>query len=56
VGMRGSFPRIRGWVVKLTATSSAEVKNTWSYNSTPPKAFMLWCSVKKSQEQIDLYF
>jgi hypothetical protein len=28
--------------------SSAEVKNAWSYTSTPLYAFMTWCSVKKS--------
>jgi hypothetical protein len=28
--------------------SSAEVKNTWSYTSTPQYAFMAWCSVKES--------
>jgi hypothetical protein len=28
--------------------SSAEVKNSWSYASTPQYAFMAWCSVKKS--------
>jgi hypothetical protein len=27
---------------------SAEVKNVWSYNSTPQYVFMAWCSVKKS--------
>jgi hypothetical protein len=26
--------------------SSAEVKNVWSYNSTPPFFFMEWCVVK----------
>jgi hypothetical protein len=26
--------------------SSAEVKNAWSYTSTPPYAFMAWCLVK----------
>jgi hypothetical protein len=35
--------------------SSAEVKNAWSYTSTPQYAFMAWCSVKKSQEQLYLY-
>jgi hypothetical protein len=25
---------------------SAEVKNVWSYTSTPPYAFMVWCLVK----------
>jgi hypothetical protein len=27
-------------------SSSAEVKNAWSYNSTPQYAFMAWCLVK----------
>jgi hypothetical protein len=27
--------------------SSAEVKNAWSYTSTPQYAFKAWCSVKK---------
>jgi hypothetical protein len=31
--------------------SSAEVKNAWSYTSTPQYAFMAWCSVK-AQEQL----
>jgi hypothetical protein len=35
--------------------SSAEVKNAWSYNSTPQYAFMAWCSVK-AQGQLYLYF
>jgi len=26
--------------------SSAEVKNMWSYISTPQYSFMAWCSVK----------
>jgi hypothetical protein len=29
--------------------SSAEVKNSWSYISTPQYAFMVWCWVKKSR-------
>jgi hypothetical protein len=29
-----------------TAPSSAEIKNAWSYTSTPQYAFMAWCSVK----------
>jgi len=28
--------------------SSADVKNVWSYTSTPQYAFMVWCSIKKS--------
>jgi hypothetical protein len=27
--------------------SSAEVKNAWSYTSTPQYGFMAWCLVKK---------
>jgi hypothetical protein len=34
--------------------SSAEVKNAWSYTSTPPSAFMSWCWVK-AQGQLYLY-
>jgi hypothetical protein len=26
--------------------SSAKVKNAWSYTSTPPYIFMVWCLVK----------
>jgi hypothetical protein len=33
--------------------SSAEVKNEWSYTSTPQYTFMAWCSVKA---QGQLYF
>jgi len=29
-----------------TALSSAEVKNAWSYASTPPHVFMAWCLIK----------
>jgi hypothetical protein len=33
--------------------SGAEVKNEWSYTSTPQYAFMAWCPVKKkAQEQL----
>jgi hypothetical protein len=35
--------------------SNAEVKNVWSYNSTPQYAFMAWCSVK-AHGQVYLYF
>jgi hypothetical protein len=33
-------------------SSSAKVKNEWSYTSTPPYAFMAWCSV---EAQVQLY-
>jgi hypothetical protein len=35
--------------------SSAEVKNTWSYTSTPPYVFMAWCLVKY-RDNFTLYF
>jgi hypothetical protein len=44
-----SFPggKVAGaWIWPLTP-SSAEVKNAWSYTSTPQYAFMAWCSLKK---------
>jgi hypothetical protein len=28
--------------------SSAEIKNAWSYTSTPQYAFMAWCSIKST--------
>jgi hypothetical protein len=34
--------------------SSADVKNAWSYTSTPQYAFMAWRSVE-AQEQLYLY-
>jgi hypothetical protein len=30
--------------------SSAEVKNAWSYTSTPQHTFMAWCSFKKKRK------
>jgi hypothetical protein len=35
-----------GREVDHSPPSSAEVKNAWSYISTPQYAFMAWCSVK----------
>jgi hypothetical protein len=35
--------------------SSAEVKNAWSYTSTPQYAFMAWCSAK-AQELLNRCF
>jgi hypothetical protein len=43
VGTRGSFP---GGEADHLPPSSAEVKNAWSYTSTPQYAFMAWCSLK----------
>jgi hypothetical protein len=36
--------------------SSAEVKNAWSYTSTPQYAFMTWCLVKHRDNFTLLYF
>jgi hypothetical protein len=35
--------------------SNSEIKNAWSYSSTPQNVFMAWCSVKKVQGQLYLY-
>jgi hypothetical protein len=34
--------------------SSAEVKNAWSYTSTPPYTFMAWCSVTAQGQLLTL--
>jgi hypothetical protein len=45
-----SYPRVtRGSFTGGKAAGAwSEVKNAWSYNSTPQYAFMAWCLVKKS--------
>jgi len=45
MGTRGSFPRVKGpgREADHSAPSSAEVKNAWSYTSTPPHVFKAWC-------------
>jgi hypothetical protein len=43
MGTRGSFP---GGKAYHSPPSSAEVKNAWSYTSTPQYIFMTWCLVK----------
>jgi hypothetical protein len=47
-GYKGYFPGVRrpGRDADHSSTSSAEVKNAWSYTSTPQYAFIAWCSVK----------
>jgi hypothetical protein len=48
VGTRGSFPGVKwpGREVEDSPPSSAEVKNAWSYTSTPLYAFMAWWLVE----------
>jgi hypothetical protein len=48
MGTRGSFPGgKRPWrEADYSPPSSAEVKNAWSYTSTPQYVFMAWCLVK----------
>jgi hypothetical protein len=48
VGTRGSFPggKRPGREADHSPPSSAEVKNAWSYTSTPQYVFMAWCLVK----------
>jgi hypothetical protein len=43
MGTRGSFP---GGKADYSPPPSAEVKNAWSYTSTPQYVFMAWCLVK----------
>jgi hypothetical protein len=49
MGTRGSFLGVKRprREADHSPPSSAEVKNAWSYTSTPQYAFMAWCSVKK---------
>jgi hypothetical protein len=50
MGTRGSFPRGKAagaWSWPLP--SSVEVKNAWSYTSTPQYFFMAWCIVKHKE-------
>jgi hypothetical protein len=47
-GTRGSFPGVK-WPEREadhSPPSNTEVKNAWSYTSTPQYASMAWCSVK----------
>jgi hypothetical protein len=49
MGIGGSFPGIKlggGREADHSTPSSAEVKNEWSYTSTPKYVFMAWCLVK----------
>jgi hypothetical protein len=45
---RGSFPGVKrpGREADHSPPSSAEVKNAWSYTSTPQFVFIAWCLVK----------
>jgi hypothetical protein len=56
MGTRGSFPGLKRprREADHSPPYSAEVKNEWSYTSTPQYAFMAWCSVK-AQGQLYLY-
>jgi hypothetical protein len=51
-GTSGSFPggKAAGHEADHSPPSSAEVKNAWSYTSTPQYVFMAWC-----QGQLYLY-
>jgi hypothetical protein len=48
MGTSGSFPGVKaaGREADHSPQSSAEVKNAWSYTSTPLYVFMAWCLVK----------
>jgi hypothetical protein len=44
-----------GYEPDHTPPSSAEVKNEWSYTSTPQYVFMAWCLVKHTDNFTLLY-
>jgi hypothetical protein len=48
-GYRGFPPREKrlGREANNSTPSSAEVKNAWSYTSTHPYGFMVWCLIKR---------
>jgi len=50
MGNRGSFPggNAAGREADQSSPSSAEVKNAWSYTSSPHYASMAWCLIKRS--------
>jgi len=45
-GAPSSGVKLPGHEVDDSLPSSAEVKNVWSYTSTPPYVFTAWCLVK----------
>jgi hypothetical protein len=48
MGTKGSFPegKAAGREADHSPPSRAEVKNAWSYTSTPQNVFMAWCLAK----------
>jgi hypothetical protein len=48
MGTSGSFTGVKqpGCEADHPSLSSDDVKNAWSYTSTPPFIFMMWCLVK----------
>jgi hypothetical protein len=48
MGTRGSFRGVKrpGREADHSPPSSAEVRNAWSYTSSPQYVFMAWCLVK----------
>jgi hypothetical protein len=54
MGTRSSFHESKavGVLADRSPPSSAEVKNAWSYASTPQYAFMVWCSVKAQGQHL----
>jgi hypothetical protein len=47
--------KVSGREADHSPSSSAEVKNAWSYTSAPQYTFMAWCSVEKARGQLYLY-
>jgi hypothetical protein len=54
----GSFPGVKrpGREADHSPQSTAEIKNAWSYTSTPQYIFMVWCLVKLRDNFTLLYF
>jgi hypothetical protein len=47
-GTEGLFPRVKqlGYEADYSPPPSSEVKNSWSYASTPSYVFMTWSLIK----------
>jgi hypothetical protein len=57
MGTRGFCPEVKrpGREADHSLPSTAEVRNAWSYNSSPPYVFMAWNSVKHREKLLLIY-
>jgi hypothetical protein len=53
-----SFPRVKqpDREADHSAPTSAKVKKTWVYTSTPAYFFMAWCLIRQAQGQLHLFY